>query len=159
MMLDVLQLLDGVFGSSKNSKHYRCLNPKVGSLWGDGIDYQGIRSILFTMRNNQWSADNIVFGMGGGLLQKINRDTQRFAFKSCWQKRNGVGYDIFKKPLEISKVSKKGRLKLIRIEDGEWQTIGECEQPEKEDQLVTVFENGELVREWSFADVRKNAAL
>lgn len=166
--LDVLQLLDGVFGSSSNSKHYRCLNPKVGGLWGDGIDYQGIRSILFSMRNNQWASDNIVFGMGGGLLQKINRDTQRFAFKSCWQKRNGVGYDIFKKPLEVSKVSKKGRLKLIRTEEGDplgegaftaWHTIGENEQPDKPDQLVTVFENGEIVREWSFADVRKNAAL
>jgi len=166
--LDVLQLLDGVFGSTKNSKGYLCLNPKVGTLWGDGIDYQGIRSILFTMRNNQWASDNIVFGMGGGLLQKINRDTQRFAFKSCWQKRDGVGYDIFKKPLEISKVSKKGRLKLIRVEEGDpmtegasvlWHTIGENEQPDKPDQLVTVFENGEIVKEWSFADVRKNAAL
>ena len=28
-----------------------------------------------------WSAENIVLGCGGGLLQKLNRDTLKFAFK------------------------------------------------------------------------------
>jgi nicotinic acid phosphoribosyltransferase len=28
-----------------------------------------------------WSADNILFGTGGALLQKVNRDTQKVAFK------------------------------------------------------------------------------
>ena len=49
--IDVLELLDSVFGSSTNDKGYKELNPAVGVLWGDGIDYQGIRGILYTMRN------------------------------------------------------------------------------------------------------------
>jgi nicotinamide phosphoribosyltransferase len=156
--IDVLNLLEDVFGSSVNSKHYNTLNPKVGTLWGDGIDYAGIRGILFAMRNNQWASDNIVFGMGGGLLQKINRDTQRFAFKSCWQQQDGVGHDIFKRPLDTSKVSKKGRLKLIRV-DGAFHTVRESERPELPNELKIVFENGELLRELSFEQVRANAAL
>lgn len=35
---------------------------------------------------NGWSSENWAFGMGGGLLQKINRDTCRFAFKCSAQK-------------------------------------------------------------------------
>ena len=157
--LDVLDLLNGVFGSTTNSKQYKSLNPKVGTLWGDGIDYNGIRSILFTMRNNRWASDNIVFGMGGGLLQKINRDTQRFAFKSSAQKRDGVWHDVFKKPLDTSKVSKHGRLKLIKDTEGIYHTINEGEFPDNPDQLVTVFENGELVREYTFGEIRKNAVI
>ena len=155
--LDVLNLLGKYFGTMKNTKGYLNLNPKVGMLWGDGIDYQGIRSILFSMRNNDWSTDNIVFGMGGGLLQKINRDTQRFAFKSSAQKRDGEWFDIFKRPLDTSKASKKGRLQLIRDANKEWKTVQE--NILEYDQLVTVYDNGVLTKEYTFDEVRKNSNI
>lgn len=156
--LDVLNALESVFGSTVNAKGYKQLNPKVGMLWGDGIEYLGIRSILYTMRNNGWCSDNIVFGMGGGLLQKINRDTQRFAFKSSAQERNNIWYDIYKQPLDMSKVSKKGRLALIN-RDGTFHTVALGSVPEEQDCLRVVFENGELKNEMTFDQVRKNAIL
>ena len=157
--LDVTGLLDSVFGSAVNKKGYRRLHPKVGTLWGDGIDYQGIRNILFAMKNAQWASDNIVFGMGGGLLQKINRDTQRFAFKSAAQQRDGVWHDVYKTPLDSSKKSKRGRLKLVRDASGTFHTIGENDAPETPSLLVPVFENGSILREYTFDEVRKNAEL
>ena len=155
--LDVLQGLKTVFGATKNAKGYWSLNPKVGALWGDGIDYDGIRGILFTMRNTGWAADNIVFGMGGGLLQKQNRDTQRFAFKSSAQQRDGVWYDVFKKPIDSSKASKRGRLKLIKSPTG-YCTVGENDYPELTDCLETVFENGIMKRTQTFDEIRANCA-
>ena len=80
----------------------------------DKLDMDGIESILETMFRHGWAAQNIVFGMGGHLLQQMNRDTQRNAFKSSWQQRDGIGYDIKKNPLDKSKVSKSGRLALIK---------------------------------------------
>lgn len=157
--LEVLDLLDKVFGHTVNSKGYKVLCNRVGVLWGDGIDYHGIRNILHAMKAAGWASDNIVFGMGGGLLQKINRDTQRFAFKSCAQKRNGEWYDVFKKPLDASKASKRGRLKLIREKDGTFHTVGENERPEMFNWLIPVFENGVILKRYTFDEIRANAAL
>jgi nicotinamide phosphoribosyltransferase len=94
--------------------------------------------------------------MGGGLLQKVNRDTQRCAFKSSAQCRNGVWYDIFKNPADVTKASKKGKLKLIKI-NGEFVTVSANDPGD--DYLKVVFENGELVKFVDFDTVRQNATL
>jgi len=154
--LDVLNGLYDVFGGTKNDKGYIELNSKVGMLWGDGLDYDGIRSILFTMRNNGYSTNNIVFGMGGGLLQKINRDVQRFAFKSSAQCRNGIWHDIFKQPLDSSKKSKKGILALVKDDAGNYNTVQTLDINDKNNVMQTVFENGVITKEYSFEDVRRN---
>ena len=115
------------------------------------------------MKENLWSAENIVFGMGGGLLQKINRDNQRFAFKCSAQKRDGKWYDIYKDPIDKSKMSKKGKLALTRELNGITPTYKTIEQYDENDDenniLEIVFEDGELVREYTFNEIRKNAEL
>ena len=160
--MDVCVRLATRFGSTQNKKvgGFGVLNPKVGLLWGDGVGPEGIKSILHTMFENGWSAENIVFGMGGGLLQKINRDTQRFAFKSSYQERNGVGYDIYKDPIDGSKKSKRGRLMLMENNIG-FKTMreGTNSPSDGENRLETVFLNGDLVRDMSFDEVRANAAV
>ncbi len=157
--MECAELLERGFGTTVNTKGYKIFNPKIGLLWGDGIDIAGARSILFTLTTRGYAASNIVFGMGGGLLQKINRDTQRFAFKSSYQERLGVGYDIWKEPIDISKTSKKGKLMLILTEDGGYKTVKQDTDVSTEglDLLETVFKNGELVRDMTFNEVRNNA--
>lgn len=152
----IVQTLANSFGYTVNSKGYMVLNPKVRVLWGDGIDQEGIYKILETLKNNGFSAENAVFGMGGGLLQKINRDTSRFAFKSSAQCRDGVWYDVFKKPKDLSKASKKGKLKLLK--DGDCFKTVRFED-KGDDILEVVFENGKLVREYSFDQIRENVKL
>lgn len=156
--LDIMENLGKNFGFTVNGKGYRVLNPKVRVLWGDGIDIRGVDNILGTLLVNGWSAENMVFGMGGGLLQKLNRDTQRFAFKCSAQKRNGVWHDIFKNPIDKTKASKKGRLALVKTGD-KWETKPEADVLPERNALVTVFENGKLVKFYTFAEVRKNAEL
>jgi nicotinamide phosphoribosyltransferase len=153
-MRRLLDLLGESFGYTTNEKGYKVLNPKVGLIWGDGIDVDGIQAIVDMAINEGWSVENLVFGMGGGLLQKINRDTQRFAFKSSAQCRSGVWHDIFKDPIDSSKRSKKGLLKLIEI-DGEYKTVNQDQ--EGDDLLLPIFKNGELLVDYSFDEVRKNS--
>lgn len=146
------------FGGIINNKGYRVLDSHVKVLWGDGIDFDGIENILSVAEKSKFSAENLVFGMGGGLLQKVNRDTQRFAFKSSAQMRNGVWHDVYKKPKDLSKASKRGRLMLVKGENG-FETIQENDLRLTDDCLQTVFENGLIVKRYSFDEIRNNAQL
>ncbi len=111
--LQVLQILEARFGTTMNTKMYLVLN-HVRVIWGDGIVADDVRRILEAVIERGYSADNIAFGMGGGLLQRLDRDTQRFAFKASWARINGEDIDIYKEPATDSgKNSKRGRLDLI----------------------------------------------
>jgi nicotinamide phosphoribosyltransferase len=105
-----------------------------------------------------WSADNITFGMGGALLQQLNRDTQKFAFKTSAVTVNGEDRPVYKDPVEgHEKVSKRGRLALRRIH-GKWSTENVTrEKPEPQDVLQTVFKDGELLVRQSVGEIRKKA--
>ena len=64
--------------------------------------------------------------------------------------------EIFSDPVtDHKKKSKKGRLVLIK-QDGEFQTVRE-EETTQEDEMFLVYENGELVKNWSLSEVRARA--
>jgi nicotinamide phosphoribosyltransferase len=112
------------------------------------------------MNRAGWSADNITFGMGGALLQQLNRDTQQFAFKCSNVTVNGEDRDVFKDPVEgHDKASKRGRLAL-HFKDGKWSTVRARRGiDDPEDRLKPVFRDGELLVEQSVAEVRRRARL
>ncbi|AMD17328.1 nicotinate phosphoribosyltransferase [Methanobrevibacter sp. YE315] len=152
--IDCLNILEKGFGSYLTDKGYKVFDSNIGLLWGDGLNYQKIRDILFAMKSNGWAAQNIIFGMGGGLHTAVNRDTQRNAFKCSAQLRDGEWFDIFKNPLDSSKKSKTGRFKLV-CENNSFRTVPI--DSEGDDLLRTVFKNGELVVEDKFSDVKSRA--
>jgi len=113
VVVKVLDSLERGFGSTENAKGFKVLNPKVRIIQGDGVNYDSIGDILGNMKVNGWSADNIAFGMGGALLQTLNRDTQMFAFKCSSVTVDGKERDVYKKPVTESwKVSKAGRFNV-----------------------------------------------
>jgi nicotinamide phosphoribosyltransferase len=152
----LLSSLCTTFGGTKNSKGYTVLNPKVGVLWGDGLSHTKINDICRTVTNAGFSIDPLVFGMGSGLLQNVNRDTQRFAFKASSICINGKWNAIQKNPLDKSKASKAGRLKLIK--DGEsFRTMSDSE-PYFEDvanELKLAFKDGHIMTYSQFDEIRK----
>lgn len=156
LTLNLVRRLWEGFGGTVNSKGYKVLDDHVRVLWGDGIDPTGIDMILDILEGTGYSAENMVFGMGGGLLQKVNRDTQRFAFKCSAQLRAGVWHDVQKSPLDASKASKAGRLKLVGTVEGletrRWEEPGE-------DVLELVFENGKILRIQDLAGIRAEARI
>ena len=152
--IDCLNILESGFGSYDTENGYKVFDANIGLLWGDGLNYHKIRDILFAMKSNGWAAENIIFGMGGGLHSSVNRDTQRNAFKCSAQLRDGQWFDIFKNPLDSSKKSKTGRFKLIE-DDGSFKTTSIDD--DGEDILRAVFKNGELLIDEQYCDVKLRA--
>jgi nicotinamide phosphoribosyltransferase len=158
VVLKVLEILAQKFGHETNSKGYRVLNPKVRVIQGDGVNYWTIQDTLTAMNRAGWSADNITFGMGGALLQQLNRDTQQFAFKCSNVTVNGEDRDVFKDPVEgHDKASKRGRLAL-HFRDGVWSTPRTTRNAtDREDRLRAVFRDGEILVTQTVAEVRDQA--
>ena len=88
-VLKVLERLEIAFGAETNSKGFKVLHKAVSVIQGDGISYESIKAICSAMKEKGWSISNILFGSGGALLQKLNRDTQKFAYKACMVTVNG----------------------------------------------------------------------
>jgi nicotinamide phosphoribosyltransferase len=160
----LVQILDKKFGSTVNSKGFRVLN-NVRLIQGDGINENTVRTILGSFQAYGYSADNIAFGMGGALLQQVDRDTQKFAMKCSSALINGTWVDVQKDPItDPGKKSKAGRVQLWTNSGGEfassvneptgwtdrgiggWITV-----------LEEVYRDGKLIKEIDFATVRANA--
>jgi nicotinamide phosphoribosyltransferase len=148
-VLQVLNILGERFGTVENSMGYRLLNPKIRVIQGDGVNPSSIRRILDTMKWQKWSADNIAFGMGGALLQQLDRDTLKFAFKCSAICINGIWQDVFKEA--PGKQSKKGRLALTEV-DNKLTTVRKEDAPW--DLLHTSFHNGEVLQSPMLSDIR-----
>lgn len=142
--LEVLALLADIFGTTQNAQGYRVLQHQVGIIQGDGMKADTIVALYEALLAAGWSADNLVVGSGGGLLQEgFTRDTERFAIKAAYAElANGQTINIQKVPkTDASKASKAGLLKVIR-RAGQLVTVAQSEPGE--DLLTTVYENGVL---------------
>jgi nicotinamide phosphoribosyltransferase len=155
----VVSALGERFGYTVNRKGYKVLPGSVRVIQGDGITVDSIPVILKNLLGAGWSADNLAFGMGGGLLQQVNRDTMKFAMKANAMKIGGEWKDVFKDPVtDPGKTSKKGVLALTRsggIGYSRWRTLrtGELHTGEI-NYLRPVYENGELLIDQTFEEVR-----
>jgi nicotinamide phosphoribosyltransferase len=153
---EVVEILAEKFGYVVNEKGYKVLN-HVRVIQGDGINLEEIGRILEALKVRGWSTDNIAFGMGGALLQQMNRDTQRFAFKASSMTQNGRMKDVYKEPVtDNDKRSKRGRLKLIK-KDGFLETVPASTPGH--DILQVVWDTGTLIVDPLFSDIRDRAAL
>lgn len=174
VVLNVLEILGDKFGYSMNGKGYKVLSPKVRVIQGDGIGYDETERILDHMITDGWSADNITFGMGGGLLQKTDRDKLGFVVKCSYVEVNGESRDVFKNPItDKGKMSKKGKLALVRpfetngnvrIYGGYktaqyWGNYSYSSASPFKDELVEVYRDGELLINQSFDEIRARAVV
>jgi nicotinamide phosphoribosyltransferase len=168
---EIFHILFEQFGYTVNEKGYKVLPPQVRVIQGDGINLESIKEIYALLEEEKISPENLALGMGGKLLQAgIDRDTQNFATKACFAVLDGKEVDVVKAPTEMDadgnitksfKKSKKGRLKLVKNEDGTYRTVtsSEVEFDTVKDELVEVFNMGKLTHEWSFEQVREKAKL
>jgi len=154
----LVQILEQKFGTTVNDKGFKVLN-HVRLIQGDGVNELSIRSILGAFMAMGFSADNIAFGMGGALLQIVDRDTQRFAMKCSAIEIKGTWQTVQKDPVTDSgKKSKAGRVTLMKR-----RTLGQREfysgvEDWVPSALVEVFRDGKLITEYTFDQVRENAS-
>ena len=165
IVLQTMRALEASFGSTVNGKGRRVLN-NVRVIQGDGVNPDSIEAILAAMDEAGFAADNIVFGMGGALLQQINRDTQRFAMKCSAIRLDDEWHDVRKDPVtDAGKRSMKGRLTLlVNRHTGEYRTVtlplawdDRTVEGDWDEALVTVFDSGKLLVDATFSEIRKRA--
>jgi nicotinamide phosphoribosyltransferase len=164
MPVEVIKILMDKFGHTINSKGYKVLPPYVRVIQGDGIDTSSLPVIIENMISEGLSLDNLAFGMGGGLLQKVDRDTLKYAMKASARcDTNGVWHDVFKDPItDKDKTSKKGRLGLVHqcgLGNCGYHTVPKKIAEDKGNLLRPVFRNGELLIEENFDTIRERAEL
>ena len=122
MIPKTMVLLDAAYGHSVNLKGYRTLND-VGIIWGDGIDHAVACQLFTNIVLDGYAPENLVLGSGGALLQKVNRDTYRFAQKTSAIKLSDNSWiGVSKNPVtDTKKKSKEGRqtsLNMVCLYEG-----------------------------------------
>lgn len=154
----VLEILWNGFGGTINEKGYKVLDPHIGMIYGDGINVHGYTKILDTcVKYGKFALSNIVFGMGGGLLQECTRDTHKFAIKCCAALRGDTWVDVSKDPItDPGKASKVGP-QAVYHDGKKYVTCREDLLPAGTKNLLeTVFENGDFVKTYTWAEVVEN---
>ncbi|TLU76180.1 nicotinate phosphoribosyltransferase [Mannheimia varigena] len=152
----LIECLWDIFGGKINNKGYKVLNPHIGAIYGDGVTYEKMVKILEGLETKGFASSNIVFGVGAQTYQRNTRDTLGFAIKATSITINGVEKAIFKAPKTDDglKKSQKGRVKVITLDsyvDG-LTALDDF----SDDLLELVFENGKLVKETNFDEIRQN---
>ncbi len=169
----IMKMQAGAFGSKINSKGHKLigwmdghpLGGCVGTLQGDGVDYEAASEIMEIITGLGYASSNLVFGSGGGLLQKVNRDTYKWAQKATAIKVGGKWEAIFKDPItDPGKKSFAGRKTLVRSKmTGEYMTADVDGGPldgDWTDVMQTVMDEkrpGELLVRTTMAEVRERA--
>jgi nicotinamide phosphoribosyltransferase len=145
-------------------------------LQGDGVALSSLPDMLASMVSNGFCANCVNFGSGGGLLQKLNRDSVSVAFKCCAMYVGDKCFPIGKDPIAGGKKSYGGNPPVIRGPDGvlrnrgkydsngvmieaEPMTVAEFKTGAKGDELKRVFENGVIIEDQNFADIKARAAV
>jgi len=169
--IEILDILAEKFGYTVNSKGFKVLAQRedgsaiVKVIQGDGLNEETLQVLIDNIIKARYSLENIAFGMGGGLLNNVSRDTLKYAMKaSARRDANGVWHYVFKDPItDKSKTSKKGRLALVYncgLGSCSYKTVPEFVAQERGENLLRkIFRNGELLVEDDFETVRERAEL
>ena len=156
--LDIIEIFMEKYGFTTNEKGYRTLPGCIRVIQGDGINKDSIKQILQGLEERKLTLDNLAFGMGGALLQGVNRDTLKFAMKANNNVIDGVSHDLRKTPkTDGGKTSKAGAQAVI-IVDGEYETIRKDQLGFRKNIMRPVFRNGQLLVDDTFETIRARAA-
>ena len=157
---EIFKIAAEKFGYEVNRKGWKVLAPQVRFIQGDGVNYYTIQNMISQLTRKGWSMDNWSFGMGGALLQQVNRDTLKFALKCSAIDINGKWHDVYKRPVtDPGKDSRAGRFVVLKQgKEFITETIDENRPVPSGDQLEVVMENGVLRREQSLEGIRQIAA-
>ncbi len=156
-----------IFGGTVNSKGYKVLDPHIGIIYGDGCTLSNVDIIWSELEIRGFAANCIAYGVGAfcfsaivenGNLIVATRDTFGIAMKATYGVINGKKLMIYKDPkTDTSKLKKshKGCCEVYTDENGELICRDELLEMSDNTLLKAVFENGELVKEDTFLDIRE----
>lgn len=150
------EMLWKIFCGSHTATGYKMLDTHIGMIYGDSITLSRQKEIYQRLEYKHFCASNLVLGVGSYTYQYNTRDSLGFAMKATWCQINGEPKQIFKQPKTDSgmKNSLKGLIRVDKV-NGHVTAIDKCTLEEEEGGLLeTVFEDGNLVKEYSLKDIR-----
>jgi nicotinamide phosphoribosyltransferase len=156
--VQVVAQLAYAYGTRLNGKGFKVLDANVRVIQSDGVSIQDIQMILGRLEGMGFSAENISFGMGSGLLHKINRDTLSFTMRaSAVQNAAGAWRDIGRR--STNPQEKQGMTgRVAAIADGtDIVAVPMADLGARQNLLQPVWENGRLLKDWSFDEIRAQA--
>jgi len=149
---------DKAVGHNNNGKGFKVLKG-INVIQGDGVDYKEIKKVMGAVLDAGFSAQNVAFGMGGGLLQKCNRDTMSFATKLSYIKyADGTTRQVMKCPkTDAGKVSLPGPLKVKIVNGVPMVFPAKEDEQDPADLLVTMYDCGPVAGfKWpTFTELRE----
>lgn len=163
----LLKLQAAIFGTEDVIGKYGIIYKQikhVGIIQGDGVEHSSIKTLLGNIIAIGFSASCVIFGSGGALLQKVNRDTFKFAQKASailirYSNGEEKWVGISKDPItDNGKKSEQGVLTLARsIMTNEYINARLDKGPLNQefiDQHVLVYYLGKLYNETTLAEIR-----
>lgn len=163
LILKILKAQEKAFGYTTTYQGFKRIN-NVGIIWGDGIDRRSLLTILDSIIHEGYAADCAVFGSGGALLQKVNRDTFKFAQKLSAVQRDGAWVPCNK--VTLGKESKGGRVSTLRYINALGQIAYRSYSKDEEtpdwrnnehDAMNTIYLNGQVLNQTDMVQVRLRA--
>jgi nicotinamide phosphoribosyltransferase len=113
---------------------YKLLDPHIGIIFADHIDAPMIDKICSKLVVHNFAINNVIFGSGGALLQKMNRDTINAAIK-------------------LSEVTVNGQIiPQCKTTPGKESKSGTFDLP-------MIYENGNLLVDESFTEIRQRIGI
>ena len=158
--LGVIELLDNTFESTKNSKGYYQLNPKVGCIYGDSITPERCNQILKTLKEKSFATNCIVFGVGSYTYTYATRDTHGFAVKATFGCVNGQNRIIQKDPVTDDGIKKslRGMVSVHRSDDNRLIVVDGLDHQDETSLLEVVYRDGELVKFQTIEEIREKVS-
>lgn len=163
----ILRLQDESFGHTVNEKGYKVIN-NVGIIQGDGVDRLNMLTLTGNILAMGYAAHSVVFGSGGALLQKVDRDTKKFAQKgSAILVRYDDGTErwvgISKDPVtDPGKRSKEGVMTVLRNKATGELSVGRLDlgfdEAVFEDAHILQYHTGRLFNKATMDAVRGRSA-
>lgn len=156
------------FGGTVNSKGYKVLDPHVKAIYGDSITVQRCEEIYRILEENKFACSNVALGVGSfsmqcieenGELKPFTRDTFSSCIKATYCEIDDKPFPIFKNPKDGGfKKSQKGCCVVTKNDNGDYIYKDEFTWKEacsnKDNELVTVFKDGKLLKEQSLKEIR-----
>lgn len=155
----ILNMQALAFGTTLTSTGHRQIN-HVGVIQGDGVNHDSIVELLTIVTGLGYAADTVIFGSGGALLQKVNRDTLKFAQKASAILIDDVWVPVSKNPVtDPGKRSKSGLLTLGKAVMNNELGVYNLSDPKDHwvDMMQLVYHTGTLYNETTLAEVRSRA--
>lgn len=154
-----VQILWEIFGGTVNEKGYKELHPSIGLLYGEAMSMQLVDKTLARLKEMGFASSACFYGIGSGAyMLNVTRDTFSWAAKATACSVNGEFREIFKDPVTDTgmKKSAKGLLRVDKVGDDYVLTDQVTWEEANGGELKPVFRDGELLKDWTLAEVRQN---